>query len=1123
MRNFVITALLWLAIIPSIFANQIRVAVMAPTVVGETNGAGGQATLWQSLVVAELSRHDWFALVDRDDLPLAAQEWAIAAATANGLNAPSKPSWQGADLLVIGRLALSNKLCALTVKVLDAQRGTIEETVSESFPPGELETRARALAERLKPLALRWLARQDIHTLASVLDFDLQGTLDRSRWAERAVARRLRGFLQQQPGVLVLEREQVEELLAETRLRRGGLSVASGGNTNGWTQLRHYQLIAGTISETQAEGQPLTFRIQTRIRDLENGGTNEFTESFPADRWADGVERIEKRLNTILQQDAKNGASSGVIPDRSVEEAFELVERAVRLGNSRQFSSFREILRHRPDGLIHDFPLPYLFNEGGFVGRKTAGRQAALLQAVRYLKAAMLADDRNPKIKLFLASLLADAQVNERVFAVELAEEVGWQFQEHRLAAWGFVYTFSTGDQQERYRRLLAEQFPDSRYARIPEETALAQFLEKHRSDADLTELVNALRPAMDRALADARDGVWIEGEVMRLFQLTQITSRNPQNRHKGYELQTPENRDRGTALLEAMAVKHPRHSFFILHFWSYYWNHYTDSDENISYWFKRAADIAPEDPSADWGVDMSVWWDAPRINLARRWMDQGKFADALPYLEKITSGHLAGERDMRIGQYAFEAGDYERALKLFRALGPDHKEAAEWAAKCEQKLGLPPLAVPTRPYATITNHATWRVSDLAIPSQRIWFIVTNGMSVRVPEPQITNWSRPSKTQNGINVRPPVAPPRAMPMDIPLGNIHTMAADANYLWFGLIPPGFEMEENQIEVANGSRSYSWMQQKAKSQGGLLRWDQATGDLRVYTIQDGLPHPWVWTLATTPEGLWVGTLGGGLCLLNSQTGQWTVWAETNGLPMNSVRSLAPDGDNLWVGLGKLDRGGVARLFRKNGSLRTILPGDFSAKTNFPPAHLLTNPNMPEELKRPFIISYVPVTPVSLLKPVADCLWCVLPGRQMGSVTARFEPHGTVVFDHATNGWYQVSPEAPASIVRIGNRIWCSLGGAGLAHCDLRGGDWQCVTRVEGLPFDPGPLCEWNGQLLIAGENFMMLNPEQKRFEVFPFPTPGGAGLMAVAGDRVFLVRGTQILWLDLRAMMGPADSK
>ena len=40
--------------------------------------------------------------------------------------------------------------------------------------------------------------------------------------------------------------------------------------------------------------------------------------------------------------------------------------------------------------------------------------------------------------------------------------------------------------------------------------------------------------------------------------------------------------------------------------------------------------------------------------------MARGEFTAALPYLEKITNGHMEGERDLRIGECAFETGDYE-------------------------------------------------------------------------------------------------------------------------------------------------------------------------------------------------------------------------------------------------------------------------------------------------------------------------------------------------------------------------------------------------------------------------------------------------------------------------------
>lgn len=249
MRILFFFALVWLVVVQTASAEQVRVAVTAPVVVGETNGLGGQAALWQSLVVAELSRHDWLALVDRDDLPLAAQEWALAAATANGTHTTIKPAWQGADLLVIGRLSLTNGLCVLTAKVLDAQLGAIVETATELFPPVELEVRAQGWAERFKPVALHWLARQDIHTLASVVDYECQSPLPRSQWQDRAMARSIRTLLMREPGVLVLEREDVDALFTEVRLQRGGFTQVPTTATNQWAGLRNYYLVSGSFHE----------------------------------------------------------------------------------------------------------------------------------------------------------------------------------------------------------------------------------------------------------------------------------------------------------------------------------------------------------------------------------------------------------------------------------------------------------------------------------------------------------------------------------------------------------------------------------------------------------------------------------------------------------------------------------------------------------------------------------------------------------------------------------------------------------------------------------------------------------------------------------------------------------
>lgn len=1093
MRTYTLIAVIWLAVTIATHGEQIRVAVTVPVVVGETNGVGGQAALWQSLVVAELSRHDWFAQVDREDLPLAAQEWALAAANANSSNVPATHGWQGADLLVIGRFSVSNGQCMITAKVLDAQRGTIEDTVTEAFPLAEFETRAKTFANRLQPLALRWLARRDIHTLASVLDFDLQGTLDRSRWTERAAARRLRGFLQQQPGLLVLEREQVEELLAETRLRRGGLTAAGIANTNGWAHLRHYQLISGTVTETQPEGQPPTFRVQTRLRDLDAGGTNEFTESFPASQWQEGMGHIEWQLRKVLVDGGNSGGAkqtNGVV-DRS-SEALDLFARALKLTGIWEFSTPDTFQEFCSDGLLWDNALYTAFGESRIPMRGVPIRRAKILRAVQYLEAALLADNSDPKAKLLLASLLVDPDVNDRALAVQLAEEVGWQHPERRFAAWSHAYAYSSGDLQQRYLKLLIQYFPKSHFASLPAYAELGVFLDKHRNDPDLTAVVDAMRPFIEREISDTR-GDLIEGFVKRLFDYTQITGRNPLNKQRGYELQSPKNRARGVALLEDMLSRHPDKAFFICHFWSYYWDYYTDSDADIRHWLKRAAGAAPHDPKDRW--NMSVWWDKPRIELARRLMGSGEFGAAIPYLEKISNGHLERERDLRLGRCEFETGDYERALKLFRAFGLDHKEASEWAAKCEKEMGLPPLTLPTKPYRTTTNHAPWKVASVAFPQVK-GFAVTSG-------------------QNGLREFVTNKFSGRIEISQSPGDVWAMAADADNIWLGLVCPVVWADYNLLMLEREPVAKA----NALRQGGLLRWNRITGQTRFYSVEDGLPHPWVSALADSPEGLWVGTLGGGIGLLDKRTGHWRVWSETNGLPLNSVRSLCVDGNAVWAGFGHLERGAVARYSNPTGQWRVMLPGDFSAQTNYPPQAILSAPGVPPFMKEPRIVSHVPVSLVSALAVIEDRLWCALPGERRGPVNDRFQPRGTVLLDLKSKQWLPVSGMAASGYVRWKDRVWMSLGVGGLAHCDLRGGDWQLVTRAEGLAFDPGIIIEWQGRLLISGEQFTVFDPEEKRFEVLPFPTPGGAGLMSVAGNTVYLVRGNQILSLDLATLAKP----
>jgi hypothetical protein len=226
---------------------QLRIVVAQPEFSVGSEASGKQftnsAALWCSLVGTELSRQNCFALLEREELPSLAGELALAAANGATNRTTLRPDWLGADCLVLTKWQAAGGTNKLVIKILDVEKGGIETELAQSFTDDGLEKAALDLAKELRPLSLRLLSRRQIHTAVSVLDYDSDSRFERGRWQERALARRLRAFLQRQPGVLVLEREDVEELLRETRLRRGGLAGANSALTNAWLALRHYPLV----------------------------------------------------------------------------------------------------------------------------------------------------------------------------------------------------------------------------------------------------------------------------------------------------------------------------------------------------------------------------------------------------------------------------------------------------------------------------------------------------------------------------------------------------------------------------------------------------------------------------------------------------------------------------------------------------------------------------------------------------------------------------------------------------------------------------------------------------------------------------------------------------------------
>lgn len=1009
--------ILWLLCLSLAQAEQLRIVVGKPEVVAagaSTNGPGELAVLWQSLLSVELCKRDLFAVVEREDLPLLLQEWELAAGRqkANDL-ASAKPGLVGADGLLIGRMSLQSNVCDLTLKLLSAEQGTVEKEWTESFPPGAMEEWVRALAAQLQSWALGCLARRDIHTLVSVLDFEDLSPFQRSRWQERALARRVRGFMMKQPGVLVLEREDVNLLFEETRLRRGGLTHSQPRATDRWAKLANYFLISGTLNESQPEGQPLAFHVVAHVKNLAGDRISPVEEDFPAAAAEKALAHLENRVGEIVLENARPSATpSAPVPDHAAE-AMVLANKVVRLVDPPHVKSLdfvREFGWELP---------PQFFGQTRHPFDNTPQRRATMLRTVQYLKTAQMLDEHNPLIKVLLSAVLADRQVNEKTLALELAEEIGWQFPEFQAGAWRFIFFNSTGAKSRSYRQLLMDRHAGSYEAKLAACSAMFEVIAAHQGDTNVTAGLTELRPFLEKAVAWARP-TFLEAEVEGLWKFTQTTGRAKAERFRlHFELRDDANRAQGEQVLEALMAAHPQKAVYLSLHWAWWWDERTPRQDIGDRWRRRTIEeslkLAP-DPAV---IGLRV--DPCRLTLAQRQMDQGRHKEALPLLEAVGNIHCAGQARFMIGQCAFALSDYARALKQFESLGPAHPDAGPWVRKCREKLGLPPAPGTARAYTVVTNTVKWR---------------------RCPCPLLP------------------------------GVVSALKADGSEeAWIGLQHQHAGSEDGLMGLQSWPEGYA----KALRQGGLIHWNRVTHRADYFKPGEGLPHPWITSLAVTAAKLCAGTLGGGVAILDKATGQWESWSETNGLPLNYVTSLDADGEDLWAAFGRANRGGVARYSFRARHWQSFLPGDYPGQT------------LP------------PTSCVQAVKVVAGRVWCSVPEQ------------GTLVYQVNSNRWQRLPGGAFYVVDRVGDRLWFGHGSAGLASCNLAGDDWQEITPKDGLPMPPCILAEAAARLVIGTHGVMRLDPLRKEFEVFPldvppsFPGCPANSAMIVAGREVWLLHG------------------
>ena len=277
-------------------ADQVRIAIGRPQIVATNavvaKSAESRAELWQALVANALGNSPVFAMVEREDLDIVLHELVLHRDGVPGSGkdgaSPNKPLL-AADCALISQLSVTGQECQVSARLIQVADATMGREFVVSFGSSNVEAVVKRFTRELEQAGLDWLHRRGLQTFVCVPDYENLSPFPRSGWLETAISRRLCRRLEQQPGVLVVEREDLDFLLKETRLKMAGLSKSG----EPMTAVGRYLLISGRFDERQPEGAALALRVTTQIQDCQTKAMQKLETEFPATAVETGLQALD--------------------------------------------------------------------------------------------------------------------------------------------------------------------------------------------------------------------------------------------------------------------------------------------------------------------------------------------------------------------------------------------------------------------------------------------------------------------------------------------------------------------------------------------------------------------------------------------------------------------------------------------------------------------------------------------------------------------------------------------------------------------------------------------------------------------------------------------------------------
>jgi hypothetical protein len=879
--------------------------------------ATGVCALWNALLTERLSEFESIDILEREYLSAILKELELSLTDLSDPNSNLRvQQLLGVDYLILSELGVDKSTYTLSSRLVSVKDGTVEKDFNIKIDVNDIYEQVNNIAAEIKRSAINYFNTSNITHLIAIADFENESPLSRNDWMETSIPRKLRRALKGLPCVRILEREEVNLLLKEVRLSKGGFVQKVKETLEKNANCKRRFLITGSYDEYQPLDQKARLEFSVNLSDIDSQRHSIFKIDFRISEFHDGLKDLEDSLIKQIFSKDKGNITNVSRPDssRNIYEAKVNFDKALRLMG---YNSLKDLqaLGHTTGWTIRSYTY---FSQTRHPGDKSPIRCANILRAVRYLKTSIMLNNNDPYAKELLAVLLVDRQISDASLALELAQEIAARYRGsgHETGALHFMLGLLGPVKGRPYFDLLLEKYPASYAAQSAiSKTTLSLVSQK---DTPLIKKIERNKELMQKALQWQTSRHFVEIQMQTWFKLTQNSVKY---------------RDFGEDFVEKMIQDYAQAAIRICTFWAYQWDYVKKNSEKTIYWCRRGLALFEDNENLNKQFEFEN--NYLRFMLGRNLFEQKQYESAVAVLKECEYLHFSKRARFFRSVCLFKLGRYEEALVGFESLGRFNTDgsAVEWAQKTRARLGTVVNVNHTEgAEAWMTAEIPVRgryISALASEGENIWIgaihpaatLFGEGHNLFMLE-QAPEHLQKAKQTGGLvryNTRTEQTTQFEVGKEISGSWITDVHIQGERVWVGTYGEGLDVYDketdswsnlsekdglpsNYVRSLAGDEAYLWIGTGRYGKGAAARLDLKTNELhtflpRDYQPQQPVPTTCVSDIEVRGDRIWCATGKAGVAVYNQQENRWM--SLPNSGSFYSIESVAAFNDRLWFG--------------------------------------------------------------------------------------------------------------------------------------------------------------------------------------------------------------------------------